>query len=159
MAGTSRPGAGAISEFERLEAALNQLLRQTRTPRLSDGVRARARLDVDRAAYMHLVRIAALGPIRLSDLAADLGVELSTVSRQIASLEGKGYVVRTIDPDDRRAALIELSAAGRATMQKMRAAWQATIQDLLVDWKESDVDRLAKLLERFNESLVKHLER
>lgn len=159
MADISRPGEGASSQFERLEAALNQLLRQTRTPRLSDGVRARARLDVDRAAYMHLVRIAALGPMRLSDLAADLGVELSTVSRQIAALEAKGYVVRSVDPDDRRAVLIDLSPAGGAAMKKMRNAWQATIQDLLVDWKHSDVDRLAKLLERFNESLVKHLER
>lgn len=150
---------GSSPDFERLEAALNQLLRHTRTPRLSEGVRARARLDLDRAAYVQLVRIAALGPIRLSDLAADLGVELSTVSRQIAALEAKGYVLRSIDPDDRRAALIELSAAGRATMQKMRSAWQATIGELLTDWKPADVDRLAILLDRFNERLAKHLNR
>jgi DNA-binding MarR family transcriptional regulator len=46
------------------------------------------------------------GPLRLSDLAQLEGVSAPSMTRTVAELEARGYVVRSADPMDGRAALI-----------------------------------------------------
>lgn len=43
------------------------------------------------------------------------------VSRVVAALDEAGLVSRKADPDDRRAGLIEVTAAGRRTHDRLRA--------------------------------------
>jgi MarR family transcriptional regulator, lower aerobic nicotinate degradation pathway regulator len=47
------------------------------------------------------------------DLADALGLDKSTVSRLVASLEGRGLVVRERDPENRRFVRLALTADGR----------------------------------------------
>ena len=47
-------------------------------------------------------------------MAQRLGVPLTTVMDQVARLEARGHARRTVDPRDRRASLITLTAAGLA---------------------------------------------
>ncbi len=51
-------------------------------------------------------------PIRLSELAAHMGVTLSTMSLNVERLVRRGFVLRSRRPDDRRALGLRLSAAG-----------------------------------------------
>lgn len=59
------------------------------------------------------------GPIRQSLLAERLGIEAMTLSCLVDRLEGKGYVERQQDPDDRRAKLVTLTEAGTAVVARM----------------------------------------
>jgi DNA-binding MarR family transcriptional regulator len=80
------------ADYDILEQSMGRILRQSRSPRFADAIRQRAGIRMDRANYSVLVRLGSLAPVRLSDLAQDLGVDVSTVSRQVQSLEQKGLV-------------------------------------------------------------------
>src|SRR5215212_2264297 len=58
-----------------------------------------------------------LAPARVKDVAAELHVDLSVASRQVAALELAGYVQRAADPEDRRAQLISPTPEGQAALQ------------------------------------------
>ena len=141
-----------------IEQALGALLRLTRAPRFAETVRQRAGAEVDRAGYAVLVRVSELGPVRLSELAQYLGLDVSTVSRQVQQLEQRGLVDRSPDPLDGRAALLELSVPGRDIMQKMRDAWEETVADVVGTWKPADIARFGSLMDRFVSDVVKYLD-
>ena len=136
-----------------IEQALRVVFRQARNPRFQDLVRVRAGVDLDRAAYGVLVRVGEFGPVRLSALAGHVGVDTSTVSRQVQQLEQRGLVVRRRDPADGRAALLELSDEGRDVAEQLREAWLATVAEVLVDFSPDEIGRFAGLLDRFAEAL------
>src|SRR5437764_14408754 len=52
------------------------------------------------------------GGMSMNDLAARLYLDKSTASRVVDALERKGYVTRLPHPEDRRAVILEASAAG-----------------------------------------------
>ena len=141
-----------------IEQALGSLLRLTRTPRFAEIVRERAGADVDRAGYAVLVRVAELGPVRLSELAQYLGLDVSTVSRQVQQLEQRGLVDRSPDPLDGRAALLDLSDRGRELTLKMRDGWCETVADVVKSWKPADIARFGILMDRFVADVVKFLD-
>ena len=103
---------------------------------------------VDRAAYVTLARASDLGTARMSDLAGVLGLDLSTVSRQIRALEDLGLLRRTPDPDDRRASLLEPTEAGQALVADVKSAFSELIEAALADWSERDRRTLTNLLTR-----------
>jgi DNA-binding MarR family transcriptional regulator len=57
--------------------------------------------------------LVAHGPMPLNGLAAALYLDKSTASRVVDSLERKGYVRRTADPNDGRALRLEVTRKGR----------------------------------------------
>jgi DNA-binding MarR family transcriptional regulator len=70
--------------------------------------------------------LARLGPIPLNQLAAELFVDKSTASRIVALLEERGYLRRAMDPADRRALRLEMTAEGRALHAQVQqdAVWE-----------------------------------
>jgi DNA-binding MarR family transcriptional regulator len=111
-------------------------------------------LDLDRSAYLLLGRIVAAGPTRLSALADGLGLDLSTISRQVHALEAAGLVGRTTEATDRRASLIAATDRGREIYHRNHAVQQAALRDLLSDWTDAERNEFARLLTRFNETIA-----
>jgi DNA-binding MarR family transcriptional regulator len=111
-------------------------------------------LDLDRAAYVLLGRIASEGPARLTTLADDVRLDLSTVSRQVAALEAAGLVARTTDSSDRRASVIEATQTGSATFARNRDIWYSTMRELLADWTPEERSQFAALFIRLNEKIA-----
>ena len=74
---------------------------------------------------------------------------MPTVSRQVRQLEELGLVVRTQDPVDGRAILLEVTGAGLEALQRMRVEWQKTVAEILESWPQKDRELLGELLERF----------
>jgi DNA-binding MarR family transcriptional regulator len=68
-----------------------------------------------------LASVTRLGPIRLSELADVEGLNPTMLSRIVAKLEDAGLFRRLPDPVDRRAALVEVTDAGRAEQLRVRA--------------------------------------
>ncbi len=69
--------------------------------------------DISVTQCYALEALVRLGPRTLNELATELYLDKSTASRVVATLERKGYVVRQPHPRDRRAILIDVTAAGR----------------------------------------------
>ena len=139
---------------EMVAGSLALLTRQASLMRLHDLVSARGGLTLERSAYPLLNQILALqdpgtGGGRLSDVAAGLKVAVPTVSRQVRQLEELGLVVRTQDPIDGRAILLEVTDAGVDALQRMRSEWHKTVADILEPWPKKDREILGELLERF----------
>ncbi|QEC47411.1 MarR family transcriptional regulator [Baekduia soli] len=59
------------------------------------------------------------GPLRLSELAEAEALNPTMLSRVVGSLAQDGLLRRVADPLDRRAALVEATAAGRRLRQKI----------------------------------------
>jgi DNA-binding MarR family transcriptional regulator len=150
----ARHDNGARASIDAIEGALVAIARRINLPRVHERVMVRAGVTgIDRASYVTLSRIADHGPLRLSELAALLGVDLSAVSRQVASIERHGLVDRTADPSDRRAAVVELSDDGRRVLEQLRAAARARLTELLADWTDDERVELARALTRFNDAV------
>jgi DNA-binding MarR family transcriptional regulator len=108
---------------------------------------------IDRAGYLALRTLDALGPSCVNALAQALHLDASTVTRQVAALETGGFVRRHTDPADRRSSLIELSAEGRRIMRKVEQGRREAIEKMLDGWNEGELGDLAIALSRLNLSL------
>jgi DNA-binding MarR family transcriptional regulator len=138
----------AHEAFVALEREIGLLLRRSRA--LSARLAGQLHPDLDGAAFGLLALLQDAGPLRASDLVARLGLDKSTVSRQVASLVGLGLVNRSADPDDGRAQVLTPSAEGAARLAQIRTARRERWEADLGDWPASDVATLAALLHRLN---------
>lgn len=146
-------GGDRSGDIDGLERALARLVRRANTPRVHDRLALRAGVPLDHALYVTLVRIGDRAPIRLTDLAQDLGVDVSTSSRQVRALEDKGLVDRCGDDRDRRVAQLSLSAAGRSLLAAARTARLEALAAVLARWPDRDIALLGELVERLLDDL------
>ena len=134
--------------FVRLEREIGLLLRRSRA--ISARLAAELHPDLDGAAYGLLALLQDTGPLRASDLVGRLGLDKSTVSRQVASLVDLGLVERAPDPDDGRAQVLSPSAEGSARLERIREARRARWEADMGGWSAEDVATLGELLGRLN---------
>jgi DNA-binding MarR family transcriptional regulator len=149
-AGSSgEPAGGSRDAFARLEREIGLLLRRSRA--ISARLAREVHPDLDGASYGLLALLQDAGPLRAGDLVARLGLDKSTVSRQVTSLVSLGLVTRTPDPDDARAQVLAPSPEGSARLARIRDARRARWESDLGDWPAEDIATLASLLARFND--------
>ena len=86
------------------------------------------------------------GPVRLSDLSQLESVSAPSMTRTIAELESRGFVVRRADPDDGRAVLVEVAEAGTVAIAAARATRAQVIQELLDAQDDHDAARILAAL-------------
>ena len=108
---------------------------------------------VDKAGLAVLHETRRFGTVRPSDLAAQMRLDLSTISRHLRSLEQQGMVQRTADPDDARALRMSITACGGDVINRVMDHRAATIRDAIVHWPEDDRRALRQLLRRLADDL------
>jgi len=108
---------------------------------------------LDRPAYQALARIVDEGPLRATNLAKLVEVDLSVVSRQIKALEDVGFVQRQPDPADARASLVSVTEEGALAFAKTQQLRGEVLREVLTDWPEDDHEAFVRLLSRFNVEL------
>ncbi|MEU0578480.1 MarR family transcriptional regulator [Streptomyces griseoincarnatus] len=111
------------------------------------------RNSMDRAAYLLLNRLDKEGPMGVKALAASMGIDSSTVTRQVAPLVDTGLVTRTSHPDDGRAVVLQLSPRGQARLEEVRASRRQLMAELTEDWAPEEREEFCTLLTRFNGAL------
>ena len=145
---TSSGGVDRHEAFGRVEREIALLLRRSRA--ISAKLARELHPDLDGGAYGLLALLEDTGPLRASDLVPRLGLDKSTVSRQVAALVDLGLVTREADPADGRAHVLRTSAEGSARLARIREARRARWEADLADWPPEDVATLADLLGRLN---------
>jgi DNA-binding MarR family transcriptional regulator len=134
-----------------LEHEVGVLVRRVRRA-LAD----RARLihpDLSAVSYSMLGALQSNGPQRASDLVDLFSIDKGAVSRHVQVLLEHGLVERQPDPEDRRAAIISLSAEGRRRMEEVQQVRREKWQAALGDWDEDDLAQFVQGLVHYNSSL------
>ena len=128
-----------------LRVVLGQLIRR---------LRAENRFPLSQASV--LGRLDRCGPQSVSDLALAERVRPQSMAQTVADLEADGFVTRRPDPDDRRRALVELTAEGMTRLQADRAArdgWLArAIADKLSPADQDTLESAVELLRQLADS-------
>ncbi|MEV7126222.1 MarR family winged helix-turn-helix transcriptional regulator [Streptomyces sp. NPDC093260] len=114
---------------------------------------AQVRNSMDRAAYLLLNRLDQEGPMGVKALAASMGIDSSTVTRQVAPLVDTGLVKRTSHPEDGRAVVLQLSPRGLARLAEVRSSRRRLMAELTHDWEPEEREVFCSLLTRFNRAL------
>src|SRR3954464_3083937 len=132
------------------------------TSLVDDVIRAAAHLEPEleealaehgltRPSYLVLLALRAAPDGRLTqrDLMASVRRTSGTLSVRLARLERAGYVERERDPDDRRGAIVTLTARGRERVDAARPAYEETAARLAAGLPDDDRDQFAERLRRW----------
>jgi DNA-binding MarR family transcriptional regulator len=87
------------------------------------------------------------GPLTLGDLAHALGSDAPAATVAINDLERRGLVARREHPEDRRAKLVSLTIAGRATLRSAQKVADDA-PEALASLPEEDVATLLRIFEK-----------
>ncbi|KWX86852.1 MarR family transcriptional regulator [Paenibacillus riograndensis] len=110
--------------------------------------------NLDRSAYLLLYQIDSHGSAGVKALSDEFHLDISTVSRQAAALEQKGYVRRIPDPVDGRAYSLEMTEAGLEVLNENKKARQDTIGKMLSSWSDGERVIFGELLRKFNMAIL-----
>ena len=89
---------------------------------------------------------------RQKTIAEELRVNPSSMSEFINKLEENGYILREVDPADKRATLIRLTEKGRARASELTDEKEGQLKKLFAHLSEEEKETLIALLEK----LVNH---
>ncbi|MEE4494931.1 MarR family winged helix-turn-helix transcriptional regulator [Streptomyces sp. BE230] len=84
---------------------------------------------------------------RMSDLAAFLGLDKSTMSGLIARAERRGLLTRGTSPEDKRAVVVLITDEGRALVQRLYEEGKALLAPATGRLDPGQREQLAQLLE------------
>ena len=129
-----------------LRVAVGQLVRRLRTENLFPLTQTWVLGRLDRE-----------GPASVSDLAQALRVRPQSMAQTVGDLEAEAMVERNPDPDDRRRALVSLTAAGQARIEADRAAregWLVKALEELPDGDRETIERSVEILARLADTDV-----
>lgn len=140
-----------------LIASLTRVLAEWTAPDFLMGVTAREGIDLDPGAITMVTVLshAPKGAMRPSAVASNMVTGASNVSKISARLIKAELVTRIPDPDDARAQLLTLTAAGKEVAQAFVRAGNGLVEELLEDWSTQDRTEFQRLLAKFETSSIR----
>ncbi len=142
---TTLVGADSV---DRLRTALARLGRQMRMSHVDDNL-SPTQIEV-------LATVVRSGPIRLSTLATDEGINPTMLSRIVAKLESAKLVTRNPDPNDARIIHVVATASGGALLREVRSERTSALRfgySQLDDAQRASIDDALGALETIAEVL------
>lgn len=112
----------------------------------------RARRKGDASTLTLLYAVAAQGRVRPSEVAMEMGVHQSTVTRQVQALAAAGQIEVTPDPDDNRSCFLTLTDAGREEIHRLTEVGLDRFAAFVEDWDANEVQTLGRLLAKLEAS-------
>jgi DNA-binding MarR family transcriptional regulator len=145
-------GPSKLSDVERIDRALGQVIREGLN-QIRAGIASDEQIPFDLSTYEVLARVVDGAPIRVSDLAPNLGLDASTVSRHAFKLAKLGFIERRTDIGDRRVVWLEPTSEGERLVAGRSRARRAALQRLLATWTRGERESFVVLLEKFFDGL------
>jgi DNA-binding MarR family transcriptional regulator len=134
----------------RLRAAIGRLHRRLHPT----AAGAQAHLTPTRLSLLHTID--RLGPLGLTELAAEEDINPTMLSRIVGDLADGGLIDRVSDPHDKRAALVATTKKGRNLIERMRRQRTDVLSMALNDLTEPERRALENALPAL-EKLAHHL--
>jgi len=110
--------------------------------------------QIDRFGFVVASALSENGPSTTDELAGLLSLERPTITRQLATLTGRGFVAGALCPGRPDATVFDLTPSGKAELQRVNSGRSRQIADLVGDWNQRDIRTFADLLGRFNQSIM-----
>jgi DNA-binding MarR family transcriptional regulator len=126
----------ANDRFSRLAEAYEQLMLRAASLHATELVELDLTMSQVKALYV--TRVA--GELRMSELANQLGVGVSTVSALVDRLVEQGLLTRVADPQDRRQVHVRITPTGSARLERLRELSATQLRSLLAALSESELD-------------------
>jgi DNA-binding MarR family transcriptional regulator len=136
-----------------IETELLNLVRHLETL----GRRSSLYRTVDRAGYLLLRTLDRTGPLPAGQLANQLQLDASTVTRQAGALVSAGFVERRSNPDDGRSSDLAVTAAGRRTMREVERQRRTVLRGMFEAWDDTERVALRRSLVLLNHALVRQV--
>ncbi len=102
-----------------------------------------------------LFEIRRKGNPSMQQVADELGMDITTFSRQAKSLEGKELIERRVSPDDRRVSLLGLTPAGEEVMGRIDRYMADKIERIFSTMSSFEKESVVRSLQLLNEALAK----
>lgn len=99
------------------------------------------------------------GPVALNELAALLYLDKSTVSRVAGALVSKGYLRRSVDPDDARALKLEVTRKGLELHSKIVQDLVEEMKHLVAEYDHDTRKAMTRLIERLTRAASERFRR
>ena len=132
---------------EEIASALASVARAMTQVRMHETLCRQAGVEVDRLGAAVLFKLVSEGgDVRVTELAERLSIDAPAVTRKVQQLERGGLVCRHSDPTDARASRIDVTGAGRRTIDRLQHAQAQWMGELLAGWSAADRAELARLL-------------
>src|SRR5689334_16825471 len=96
------------------------------------------------------------GSRRMSDLAAYLGISVSSTTSLIERLEGKSLVARVHDPVDRRVVMCHLTAAGEEEVARFWRVRQSHLEAVVEILTLDELKRVVEVMELLATAFERH---
>lgn len=140
-----------LSHLEFESACIAQALRRAArkvTRRYEEALRP---VGLTMGQFSTLAALARPDPVALTVLAEQLGMDRTTLTRDLAPLERRGLVASSPSKEDRRVRGIALTDAGRSCLEKAAPLWRAAQAEsgrrlAHAEWAaiREDLDRLSR---------------
>ncbi len=92
-------------------------------------------------------------------LSARLNLSKSSISQSLGAMEEKGWIVRAIDPSNRRQTNIDLTESGRQKLDEVNAATVSSIDRMLTRMGRENAEKFVDLVVLFLDSAKAEFQR
>jgi DNA-binding MarR family transcriptional regulator len=140
-------------EVRQLHHTLVDLVGLMNRPQRDSALLQKAGVSLDRALFPLLIVIERKGPIGVVEMADLVGRDYTTVSRQVAKLDGLGLINRHPSKTDNRVREVVIAAKGKEMTRAIDAARETLATILFAKWSKRDLRDLARLMRRFADDL------
>ena len=88
-------------------------------------------------------------------VAEELGMDITTFSRQIKTLQHKALVTKTSDPEDARVNLLSLTLQGEGVMRQIDLRMTRYLEQLFANFTEFEREAVIHSIKLLNQALIK----
>jgi DNA-binding MarR family transcriptional regulator len=141
-------------QLRQLHGAVLDIVAVINRPQRDEVLIKEAGIRLDRALFPLLVSVGRFGPIGVVELADRIGRDYTTISRQVAKLEGLDLIERRDNETDRRVRDAVITPKGKAMTDLIDAARDRIVRSILESWSAHDIEKLVRLMRRFADALT-----
>ena len=101
-----------------------------------------------------LFEVRRAGSPSMLQVAQELGVDVTTFSRQVKTLEARAFISRTVSPDDRRVTLLGLTDEGTRVLERIDSFMAARVEKIFDHMTLFERETVVRSLGLLNEALI-----
>ncbi len=139
-----------MAQADRFATLLSQVAREVTSRQASEVCCGELTLE----QFQTLGAVNASEQSSIGSLSTDLGVDLSTMSRNVTVLERNGHLSRARSAEDGRIVYVRLTAKGKRSLHTLRCGERDVLGDVYERLSSADRPRVLKALESLRTCLV-----